>query len=218
MVIKKIKKLLLKIITVSLLTFTLFIPVKAADRSTTIILDYAHHDTISDYGAVYGEYKESEIANDITEKVGKILEKQGFSVLYTRDKNGTITLEERIKFTKENYYDSYISIHINSADHEATGTEAYSNNEWTLSNNICKEISAEFNIPARGVNATPYYNIYIPNSTILELGFINGDTEMLVNNQDELAEIIASNIIEQYRTQTVETNLGNFDIKVNYKE
>ena len=52
----------------------------------------------------------------------------------------------------------------------------------------------------------------------MELGFINGDTEMLVNNQDELAEIIASNIIEQYRTQIVETNLGNFDIKVNYKE
>ena len=217
MIIKKIKKLLLKIGIAFLITFTLFIPVKAADKSTTIILDYAHRDTAQDYGATYGEYKESEIANNITEKVGNKLKEKGFTVLYTRDKYSTTTIEERIQFTEENYYDSYISIHLNSADHIATGTEAYSNNQWTLSNNIIKEISAEFNIPKRGVKSTPYYNIYIPNSTILELGFINSDIDILINHQEELAEIVANAIINQFSNSEIK-DFGNFTAEVKYKE
>ena len=198
MVIKKIKKMLLKIIASSLLIFTLYTPVFAGQKVPTIILDYAHHDTIYDYGATYEGYKESEIANDITEKVGEVLEEKGFNVLYTRDKDGTITINERVEFAKENYYDSYISIHVNSAANPAHGSESYSNNCWSLSNSIGKEIALEFNIPHRGVKTTPFYNIYIPNSTILELGFINGDTDMLVNHQDKLVEIITDAIIEQY--------------------
>ena len=55
MIIKKIKKMLLKIIASSLLIFTLYTPVFAGQKVPTIILDYAHHDTVYDYGATYGE-------------------------------------------------------------------------------------------------------------------------------------------------------------------
>ena len=69
--------------------------------------------------------------------------------------------------------------------------------------------------------ATPYYNINIPNSTLIELGFINNDIDrdILLNNQDEIAEIITNNIMKQYpksETKTIETNNGSFTIKVNY--
>ena len=233
MLIRKIKKILLKAFSIGILIFTLITPMKAMTSNTRILLDLAHSDTmyymngelIRDNGATFGEYNERELVNQITLKVKTILEENGINVDLTRDFNESVTLEERIEKANKFGYDAYISLHANSCKTPNTGTgyEAYSNNQYSLSKNIVEELSSTYGLPNRGIQATPYYNRLIQNSTLIELGFINNDVdrEILVNKQDEVAQIIANNILKQYKpkaeTKTIDTNNGSFNILINYK-
>ena len=233
MLIRKIKKILLKAFAIGILIFTLITPVKAMTGNTRILLDLSHSDTmyysngqlVRDNGATFGEYNERELTNQITLKVKTILEENGIQVNLTRDFNESVTLEERITKATKFGYDAYISLHANSCKTPNTGTgyEAYSNNQYTLSKNIVEELSSTYGLPNRGIQTTPYYNRLIQNSTLIELGFINNDVdrEILVNKQDEVAQIIANNILKQYKpkaeTKTIDTNNGSFNILINYK-
>ena len=233
MVIKKIKRILLKAFLMGLLFFVLITPVKAMTGNTRILLDLAHSDVmycsngelIRDDGATFGEYNERELTNQITLKVKTILKENGINVDLTRDFNESVTLEERIEKANKFGYDAYISLHANSCKTPNTGTgyEAYSNNQYNLSKNIVEELSSTYGLPNRGIQATPYYNQYINNSSLIELGFINNDIDrdILINKQDEVAQIIANNILKQYKpkleNKTIDTNCGSFNILINYK-
>ena len=233
MLIKKIKKILLKAFTIGLLLFTLTAPIKGFSSNTRILLDLSHSDTmyysngqlIRDNGATFGEYNERELTNQITLKVKSILEENGIQVDLTRDFDESITLEERIEKANKFEYDVYLSLHANSCVTPNTGSgyEAYSNNLYTLSKEIVDDLSETYGLPNRTVQATPYYNRLIPNSSLIELGFVNNDIDrdILVNKQDEVAQIIANNILKQYKpkaeTKTIDTNNGSFNILINYK-
>lgn len=233
---KKIKKLLIKALSIGVVLFTLFSPIKALTDNSKILLDLSHSDImyydssgalIRDNGASYNGYTERELTNQITLKVKSILEKNGICVDLTRDFDEAITIEERVAKAKKFGYDAYISLHANSCVNPNTGTgvEGYSNNQYTLTSNILNDLSETFNLNNRGVYSTPYYNRSIPNSTLIELGFINNDKDrdVLINKQDEIANIIATNIINQYKPvkqnselQTISTNSGSFNILINY--
>ena len=233
MLIRKIKKILLKAFAIGILIFTLITPVKVMTGNTRILLDLSHSDTmyysngqlVRDNGATFGEYNERELTNQITLKVKTILEENGIQVNLTRDFNESVTLEERIEKATKFGYDAYISLHANSCKTPNTGTgyEAYSNNQYNLSKNIVEELSSTYGLPNRGIQATPYYNRLIQNSTLIELGFINNDIDrdILINRQDEVAQIIANNILKQYKpkaeTKAIDTNNGSFNILINYK-
>lgn len=233
MLFRKIKQILLKAFAIGLILFTLTTPVKAMTGNTRILLDLSHSDTmyysngelIRDNGAVYENYTERELTNQITLKVKTILEENGVNVDLTRDFDGQTTLEERVEKATKFGYDAYISLHANSCKTPNTGSgyEAYSNNQYSLSKNIVEELSSTYGLPNRGVQATQYYNRLIQNSTLIELGFINNDVDrdILINKQDEVATIIANNILKQYKpkaeTKTIDTNNGSFNILINYK-
>ena len=232
MIFKKIKKLLIKIGIATMLVFAAINPVLGHTNNNRILLDLAHSDTmyysngtlIRDEGASYQGYSEREITNQITLKVKEKLETAGLSVDLTRDFDDSVTLEERIEKANKFGYACYISLHANISEGETNGgTESYSNNLWSLSNDICKDISQKFNIPYRGTKTTPYYNRLIDNSSIIELGFMNSktDLDMMLNNQEELATIIADNIISKYcnqETKEITTQTGEkFNILINYK-
>ena len=218
MLIRKIKRILLKAFSIGLLLFTLTAPIKGFSSNTRILLDLSHSDTmyysngqlVRDNGAVYENYTERELTNQITLKVKTILEENGINVDLTRDFNESITLEERVEKATKFGYDAYISLHANSCVTPNTGTgyEAYSNNQYTLSKNIVEELSSTYGLP---------------NSSLIELGFVNNDIDrdILINKQDEVAQIIANNILKQYKpkaeTKTIDTNNGSFNILINYK-
>ena len=234
MLFRKIKKILLKAFAIGLLLFTLTAPIKGFSSNTRILLDLSHSDTmyyssdgqlIRDNGAVYGDYTERELTNQIALKVKTILEENGISVDLTRNFDESVTLEERIEKANKFNYDAFISLHANSCVTPNTGSgyEAYSNNQYTLSKEIVEDLSETFGLPNRGIQATPYYNRLIQNSSLIELGFINNDIDrdILINKQDEVAQIIANNILKQYKpkaeTKTIDTNNGSFNILINYK-
>ena len=171
-----------------------------------IILDLAHRDTVNDVGASFGEWNERDIVNEITLKVGDRLVNNGFTVTYTRELDKPISINERVKFANNSDYWLYLSIHANSNDgiKAGTGVESYSNNEWSLSNNILNDLRDTFGLTKRASPiATPYYNRNIANSSLLEIGFINNpyDLDIMLNKQDRIAEIIANNIISDYNSK-----------------
>ena len=167
-----------------------------------ILLDLAHHDTIRDEGCSFGEYNEREISENITLKVKEILESKGITIELTRGKDDVISIADRIVLANSNDYDYYISIHVNSSELEnkGTGIEAFSNDCWSLSNSVLKELENEFNYENRGIFLSNFYNKRInTKSTILEIGFLNNerDRNYLINQQDRYAECIAKGIYEQ---------------------
>ena len=167
-----------------------------------ILLDLAHHDTIRDEGCSFGEYNEREISENITLKVKEILESKGITIELTRGKDDVISIADRIVLANSNDYDYYISIHVNSTEIEnkGTGVEAFSNDAWSLSNSVLKELVNEFGYTNRGIFSSGFYNRRInTKSTILEIGFLNNerDRNYLINQQDRYAECIAKGIYEQ---------------------
>ena len=176
-----------------------------------ILLDLAHRDTMNDVGASFGEWNERDIVNQITLKVGDRLVNKGFTVTYTRELDESISINERVKLANDSDYWLYMSIHANSNEGKAgTGVEAFSNNEWSLSNNILNDLRDEFDLVKRSSpQATPWYNRRIANSTLLEIGFINNefDRNIMLNNQDKIADIIANNIIEDYNAKHPDNNI-----------
>lgn len=176
-----------------------------------ILLDLAHRDTMNDVGASFGEWNERDIVNQITLKVGDKLVNKGFTVTYTRELDESISINERVKLANDSDYWLYMSIHANSNEGKAgTGVEAFSNNQWSLSNNILNDLRDEFDLVKRSSpQATPWYNRRIANSTLLEIGFINNefDRNIMLNNQDKIADIIANNIIEDYNAKHPDNNI-----------
>ena len=210
MVSKRIRKLI-KVVVLSLL-LSIALPMfggkpqsKVVDEPI-VILDMAHKDTPNDVGASYKEWNERDIVNQITLKVGDRLVNKGFTVTYTRELDKPISINERVSLANSSNYWLYLSIHANSNDgaKAGTGVEAFSNNEWSLSNNILNDLQSEFGLIKRSSPiATPYYNRNIQNSTLLEIGFINNDFDrnIMLNEQDKIAQIIADNIIKDYNAK-----------------
>ena len=185
-----------------------------------IILDLAHHDTEKDMGATYKEWNERDIVNQITLKVGDKLLDKGFTVTYTRELDKPTSISNRINLANSSDYWLYLSIHANSNDgvKPGTGVEAFSNNKWSLSNNILNDLSNEFGLTKRNSpQATPFYNKNIANSTLLEIGFINNDFDrsIMLDYQDKIANIIANNIESDYNLKMQETNesIANQEVK-----
>ena len=177
-----------------------------------IILDLAHRDTVNDVGASFGEWNERDIVNQITLKVGDKLLNNGFTVTYTRELDKPISINERVKLANNSDYWLYLSIHANSNDgiKAGTGVESYSNNEWSLSNNILNDLQSEFGLVKRSSPIeSPYYNRNIQNSSLLEIGFINNDfdRDIMLNSQDKIADIIANNIIEDYNVKHTDNKI-----------
>ena len=209
MISKKIRKLI-KIVVISLLlSITLPIfgkPQARVVEEPKIILDLAHRDTVNDVGASYEQWNERDIVNQITLKVGDKLLNNGFTVTYTRELDKPISINERVNLANNIDYWLYLSIHANSNDSPKAGTgiEAYSNNEWSLSDNILNDLRDTFGLVKRSSPvATPYYNRNIQNSSLLEIGFINNDFDrnIMLTEQDKIADIIADNIINDYNAK-----------------
>jgi len=72
--------------------------------------------------------EEKAICLDVAHRLGKLIERRlpGTEVIYTRDSDVFVPLEQRTRIANEKKADLFISIHANSSpDHSARGIEAY---------------------------------------------------------------------------------------------
>ncbi len=80
----------------------------------TIIIDPGHGG--KDPGAQHSRHNEKTITLQIGKKLKKKLEKMGYKVLLTREKDKYLTLAERPQFATKNGGDLFISLHCNAID------------------------------------------------------------------------------------------------------
>lgn len=90
-----------------------------------VVLDAGHGG--HDKGASYNGFIESQIALNVTLKVGKILDKNSsIDVIYTRDSDVFVELNERARIASINSASIFVSIHCNAnANTSAEGYETY---------------------------------------------------------------------------------------------
>ncbi|WP_202905807.1 N-acetylmuramoyl-L-alanine amidase, partial [Clostridium botulinum] len=177
----------------------------------TVIVDAGHGGY--DSGAVGPTgVKEKDITLKVALKLGKILENNGVNVIYTRTSdnvswpsNESQDLAARVAIANSNNTDLYVSIHANSFNGSANGTETYYYNGSAKGKEaaeaVQKELVNAIGLYDRGTKTAGYYVLKntISPSILVELGFIdNRNEEILLNSdwfQEKCAEAIAKGIL-----------------------
>ncbi len=96
---------------------------KPRDRFV-VVLDAGHGG--KDPGNMGNGFKEKDIALNIILKIGEALEKKGgIEVIYTRDSDVFIPLDKRATIANEANADLFVSVHCNSHNSQAYGTETF---------------------------------------------------------------------------------------------
>lgn len=89
-----------------------------------VVLDAGHGG--KDPGNMGNGFKEKDIALNIVLKVGEALEKRGdVEVIYTRKNDVFVELNERAKIANKAKADLFVSVHCNSHNSQASGTETF---------------------------------------------------------------------------------------------
>ena len=90
----------------------------------TIMLDAGHGG--KDPGAMGNGITEKDVTLTLTKLLGDRLKKQGFTVLYTRENDSTVALDQRPVIANNKKADLFISLHVNSStDKKINGLETY---------------------------------------------------------------------------------------------
>ena len=89
----------------------------------TVVIDPGHggHDA----GAVSGNVKEKDLNLAVANKLRKMLERQGYRVVMTRDGDYFLTLQERVDIANQVPDSVFVSIHHNSGRKAASGIETF---------------------------------------------------------------------------------------------
>jgi len=99
--------------------------VKDRWRLDTVVLDAGHGGKDPGSMGKYGT-KEKDVVLDITNRIGKILEKSGIKVVYTRQEDVFIPLIDRTKMANDANGKLFVSIHANSnPNRKVKGFETY---------------------------------------------------------------------------------------------
>jgi N-acetylmuramoyl-L-alanine amidase len=111
------------IMWVSLLGFTG--QILSQDLMHTVVIDAGHGG--KDPGCIGKYLKEKDVALRISLKLGEFIKEKYpyMNVVYTRDKDVFLPLDERAKIANKNNADLFISIHANAASPKAYGTETF---------------------------------------------------------------------------------------------
>jgi N-acetylmuramoyl-L-alanine amidase len=101
---------------------------RVTKKNKLIIIDPGHGGR--DGGAVgFKKYLEKTIVLQISKRLAKVLRQEGYRVKMTRDRDKTLSLKWRTKFTRKNKPDLFLSIHANAVPkknaHRARGVEIY---------------------------------------------------------------------------------------------
>lgn len=168
----------------------------------TVLIDPGHGGT--DSGAlnkVNSSIKEKDYTLDTSLATAEYLRNSGINVVLTRQTDKTLSLTERSSMSNALNPDLFVSVHFNSYNGTAKGTEVYykyadrnGGTSKTLATNILNSILSEFNFSNRGIktrtldNGKDYYHVIrevkAP-SVIVESSFIDSEQDQLLVNTIE---------------------------------
>lgn len=185
--------------------------------SRLICVDAGHGG--NDSGAVGNGVKEKDIVLKISKKVGELLEKQGFKVIYTRMSDKYVNLGERCRIANTNNADLFISIHINSAQStQANGTETLCYSKSSFAEIIQKHLISKLKLKDRGVKERR--DLFVLNGTrmpavLIEFGFLSNKEEAeFIKTEDFFrlsAEAVVQGVCEHFGIKY--KNMEGFEMK-----
>ena len=168
-----------------------------------VFLDAGHGG--KDPGAVGNGMQEKNITLPVTLEVGKILERHGITVGYSRKTDVYVSLEDRAEKANNFNSDIFVSIHCNAFEKpSAHGVETYSHIGSTKGAKLAKSIhdeviKAKLYTRNRGTKTANFYVLRktIAPAALIELAFITNkdDANLLKTKQKELALAIAKGIL-----------------------
>ena len=185
--------------------------------NNTVVLDAGHGG--SDSGAVSGGRREKDYALRTTLAASSALRAKGYNVVLTRSNDTYLSLGTRTAISNEVKPKLFTSIHYNSYNGSANGTEVYYNVKdknggltKTAASNVLKRIVNTFGFTNRGIKAkanssgTDYYYVLRENkypSILIECAFIDSNKDMNKLNSDskidKLGNQIAAGIAESIK-------------------
>jgi len=173
-------------------------------KQTKIMIDPGHGGY--DHGASHSEIKEKELNLAIANKLAERLKKQGFKVIQVRSKDSYVSLQERVKLTKLNKPDVFISLHCNAlnSNKKIYGIETYyyTTQSLLLAQLLHKNLLKNTKSKDRRIRKARFVVIRetdIP-SVLLELGFLTNPHERKKLNspgyQEKIILAIENGILE----------------------
>lgn len=169
-----------------------------------VVMDAGHGG--SNPGAVYNGRQEKDDALALTMAVGRILERNGVDVYYTRTTDVYKSPYQRALEGNAVGADYFVSIHRNSSPYpnQYTGIETLVYNRYGEAARLARNINEQLvrvGYEDQGVNERT--NLVVLNRTdmpavLVEVGFINtdADNQLLDERFDETARAIADGILE----------------------
>ena len=167
-------------------------------KDNTVVLDAGHGG--SDSGATSNGRREKDYTLDTTLATSAYLRKQGINVVLTRSKDEYISLATRAAISNEVRPELFTSIHYNSYNGSANGTEVYYNVKdknggltKTAASNVLRRIVNTFGFYNRGIkvkansSGTDYYAVLRKNkypAMLIECAFIDNAKDMEKLNSD----------------------------------
>jgi N-acetylmuramoyl-L-alanine amidase len=176
----------------------------AKKKISTVVIDPGHGGI--DPGAVWKKIYEKDITLSIALKLGNYIKKYlpDVKVIYTREKDTSVPLNERPEIANKNQADLFISIHVNSTEKNwnPEGIETYIMG-LSKSNEILEVAKKENAVILLEDNYASKYGGYDPNSPVSYIIFSN-----LQNTHSEQSLNFASTIQEQFKESTRRINRG----------
>ncbi len=176
-----------------------------------VVIDAGHGG--ADVGAARVFVEEKSLNLEIAKLVAKNLEKEKIQVYMTRDKDQTLTLEERVAFSEENSPDIFVSIHHNASLKEGIyGIETHWWREESidLAKAVHFELASAQNLEKwgtmdRGLIKSQFYVINHTTcpAVLIEVGFISNPEErnklLDRKRQEEAAKAISDGIVDYFK-------------------
>ncbi len=172
--------------------------------ATKVVIDAGHGG--SNPGAVFQGRRESDDALQLAMAVGKILEANGYDVIYTRTSDVTQSVGQKAAIANEEGADLFVSIHRNAADTpgQYTGVQTLIYNDTGFKREMAENINRnleELGFRNAGVEIRP--NLVVLNSTqmpalLVEAGFIDSDKDnrLFDSKFQAIAQGIADGIMQ----------------------
>ncbi|MEX0268817.1 N-acetylmuramoyl-L-alanine amidase [Leptolyngbyaceae cyanobacterium UHCC 1019] len=153
--------------------------IQPANGRSVVVIDPGHGGP--DPGAVgIGGLKETDIVLDISRQVTALLERQGVTVIQTRNAEYDLGLEPRVQMANKANAAIFVSIHANAislARPDINGLETYYfNSGKALAVTVHRTILEELGIPDRRVRSSRFYVLRRTSmpSILIETGFVTG--------------------------------------------
>ena len=171
----------------------------------TILVDAGHGG--SERGAIgcLGD-NEKDINLKIANELKKILEIMGANVVMTRECDGTVSLDDRVKIAKENCSNIFVSIHLNSIPdikmdiHKNKGTSVYYYNENSkeLAKIVKNSLVTQLNTRNDGVRQASFAVIrpteYV--GILVEVAYMTNPVDSVLYKKEEFPSVTAKAIAD----------------------